>query len=44
MSSAVDELRARNRLNTVGGAQYLGEITDYLPTLGALGDPLQARA
>lgn len=27
------ELRARNRLNSVGGAQYLGEITDFLPSL-----------
>ncbi len=26
------ELRARERLNTVGGAQFLGELTDELPT------------
>lgn len=26
------ELRARDRLNTVGGAQYLGELTDDIPT------------
>lgn len=28
-----DELRTRDRLNTVGGAQYLGELTDEIPTL-----------
>ncbi len=27
------ELRARERLNTVGGAQYLGELTDTIPTI-----------
>ena len=27
------ELRARDRLNSIGGAQYLGEITDFLPVL-----------
>lgn len=27
-----NELRARNRLNTVGGAQYLGELTDEVHT------------
>ena len=27
------ELRERNRLNAVGGAQYLGDLTDFLPTL-----------
>jgi replicative DNA helicase len=27
------ELRARERLNTVGGAQYLGELTDTIPTV-----------
>jgi replicative DNA helicase len=27
------ELRARDRLNTVGGAQYLGELTDTIPTI-----------
>lgn len=27
------ELRARDRLNAVGGAQYVGELTDELPTL-----------
>lgn len=26
------ELRARKRLNTVGGGQYLGELTDTIPT------------
>lgn len=30
--TAVAELRARRRLNTVGGAQYLGEITDEVVT------------
>lgn len=28
-----DELRRRERLNTVGGAQYLGELTDVIPTI-----------
>ncbi len=27
------ELRGRDRLNTVGGAQYLGELTDTIPTI-----------
>ena len=27
------ELRAMERLNTVGGAQYLGELTDEIPTV-----------
>ncbi|MBI5514577.1 MAG: replicative DNA helicase [Deltaproteobacteria bacterium] len=27
------ELRARERLNTIGGAQYLGELTDTIPTI-----------
>jgi replicative DNA helicase len=27
------ELRARERLNTVGGVQYLGELTDTVPTI-----------
>jgi replicative DNA helicase len=27
------ELRSRERLNTVGGAQYLGELTDTIPTV-----------
>ena len=27
------ELRARDRLNAVGGAQYVGELTDEIPTL-----------
>ena len=27
------ELRARNQLNAVGGPQYLGELTDEIPTL-----------
>ena len=27
------ELRSRERLNTVGGAQYLGELTDTIPTI-----------
>lgn len=27
------ELRARDRLNTIGGVQYLGEITDGMPTV-----------
>jgi replicative DNA helicase len=31
--TAVAELRARNRLNTVGGPQALGELTDALPTV-----------
>ncbi len=30
--SAVAELRARNRLNTVGGAQALGDLTDSIAT------------
>lgn len=28
-----EALRARDRLNTVGGAQYLGELTDVIPTI-----------
>jgi replicative DNA helicase len=28
-----EALRARDRLNTVGGAQYLGELTDTIPTV-----------
>lgn len=28
-----NELRCRDRLNTVGGAQYLGELTDVIPTI-----------
>lgn len=28
-----EALRARDRLNTVGGAQYLGELTDAIPTV-----------
>lgn len=31
--TVVAELRARDRLNTVGGAQYVGELTDTIPTL-----------
>lgn len=31
--TVVAELRARDRLNTVGGAQYVGELTDEIPTL-----------
>ena len=31
--TVVAELRARERLNTVGGAQYVGELTDEIPTL-----------
>lgn len=31
--TAAAELKARNRLNAVGGAQYLGELTEYIPTL-----------
>lgn len=31
--TASAELRRRERLNTVGGAQYLGELTDEIPTL-----------
>lgn len=31
--TVVAELRARDRLNTIGGAQYVGELTDYIPTL-----------
>ena len=27
------ELRAKERLNTVGGTQYLGELTDTIPTI-----------
>ena len=27
------ELRARERLNTIGGSQYLGELTDTIPTI-----------
>lgn len=30
--TVVGELRARHRLNTVGGAQYIGELTDDVPT------------
>ena len=30
--TACAELRTRNRLNTIGGAQYLGELTDEMPT------------
>lgn len=30
--TAIAELRARNRLNAIGGAQYLGELTDEIPT------------
>ena len=26
-------LRAKERLNTIGGAQYLGELTDWIPTI-----------
>ena len=33
ITTLVAELRARDRLNTVGGAQYLGELTDSLPTV-----------
>lgn len=29
----VAELRLRERLNTVGGAQFIGELTDEIPTL-----------
>lgn len=31
--TVVAELRARERLHTVGGAQYVGELTDAIPTL-----------
>lgn len=31
--TVVAELRVRDRLNTVGGAQYVGELTDEIPTL-----------
>lgn len=31
--TVVAELRGRDRLNTVGGAQYVGEITDEIPTV-----------
>lgn len=31
--TVVAELRARDRLNAVGGAQYVGELTDEIPTL-----------
>jgi len=31
--TVVAELRVRDRLNTVGGAQYIGELTDEIPTL-----------
>lgn len=31
--TVVAELRARDRLHTVGGAQYVGELTDEIPTL-----------
>src|SRR3954469_5670198 len=27
------ELRAKERLNTIGGTQYLGELTDTIPTI-----------
>ena len=30
--TVVAELRARERLHTIGGAQYVGELTDELPT------------
>ncbi len=31
--TASAELRARRRLETVGGMRYLGELTEYIPTL-----------
>ena len=31
--TVVAELRVRDRLNTVGGAQYVGELTDLIPTM-----------
>jgi replicative DNA helicase len=31
--TVVAELRARDRLNAVGGPQYVGELTDEIPTL-----------
>lgn len=31
--TAAQELRTRQRLNTVGGMQYLGELTDTIPTV-----------
>jgi replicative DNA helicase len=31
--TVVAELRARDRLHTIGGAQYVGELTDEIPTL-----------
>lgn len=31
--TVVAELRSRDRLNAVGGAQYVGELTDDIPTL-----------
>ena len=31
--TVVAELRSRDRLNAVGGAQYVGELTDEIPTL-----------
>ena len=31
--TVVAELRDAERLNSVGGAQYIGELTDYIPTI-----------
>ena len=31
--TVVAELRTRDRLNAVGGPQYVGELTDEIPTL-----------
>jgi replicative DNA helicase len=31
--TVVAELRSRDRLNAIGGAQYVGELTDEIPTL-----------
>jgi len=30
------ELESRNRLNAIGGMQYLGDLTDYIPTIAHL--------
>lgn len=33
INTAASALRAMDRLNTIGGAQYLGELTDEIPTV-----------
>ena len=38
--TVVAELRARDRLNAVGGPQYVGELTDEPPLVGRAKPPL----